>query len=335
MSNNKTYLIAEAGLNHNGSIDIAKQLIQIAYESGADAVKFQKRTVSLLATNKILDKPDDRFPSFGTTYREIRNYLEFNRNQYLELKDFSKKLNLDFIVTPFDTEAFNFLEDIGVDAYKIASHSLTNLDFLKNVALTDKKIILSTGMSTFDDIDLAVQILNKKNNLKLLHCVSSYPTKFDESNLMMIRELQDRYNIDVGYSGHEMGFLPTLVSVSLGAKIIERHYTIDKKMVGFDHKISLEPNELKEMIENIRDIEKMFGSNLKQVSKNEKITQDKYHVSIVSKVFIPKGKFLNLEDVTYKNPGTGIPPKDINKILGKKTSKDIKPDSLIEFSDFE
>lgn len=335
MYNNKTYIIAEAGLNHNGSLDIAKKLIDVAKESGADAVKFQKRTVSILATNEILNKPDDRFPEFGNTYREIRKFLEFNKEEYLELKSYSKKNKLDFIVTPFDNQAFDFLEEIDIDAYKIASHSLTNLNFIKYVSNTKKKIILSTGMCTIEDIDLAVDILNKNDNLSLLHCVSSYPTKIEESNLNMINFLKNRYGLQVGYSGHELGYLPTIVAVSLGSKIIERHYTLDKKMVGFDHKISLEPDELVDMIKKIRDIEKLFGTTNKIITEREKITQDKYHVSIISKNFIKKGDQLSYEDIIFKNPGTGIPPKEINTIIGRVAKTDIQPDTILKLIDFE
>ena len=235
-----TYIIAEAGLNHNGSVEIAKQLIDLAIKAGADAVKFQKRTVEKLAVKATLDAPDDRFPEFGTTYREIREHLEFNMSQYQEIKKYAEGKGLDFLCTAFDTEAADFLEELGIKIYKLASHSATNIELLEYLAKTGKKSILSTGMADIDEIETAVQIFEKyKTPLLLLHCVSSYPTPLDECNLNMINVLKENFNLPVGYSGHELGYLPTLTAVSMGAVAIERHYTLDNNMIGFDHKMSL------------------------------------------------------------------------------------------------
>ena len=327
---NDCYIIAEAGLNHNGSIKIAKDLIDIAHLSGAHAVKFQKRDIESLATNEVLNKKDDRFPNFGNTYREIREFLEFNLEEYKILKKYSKEKKLDFIVTPFDISSVKFLEEVGIDAYKIASHSLTNLDLLNYVSHKEKPIILSTGMCTFEDIDIAVNII-KKNNcpLSLLHCVSSYPTKNEESNLKLINILRERYDIPIGYSGHEIGFKPTVLAVASGAKLVERHYTIDKNMEGFDHKISLEPNELKEMIKEIKLVEKIMGNGKKYISETENITLNKYHVSMISSRKIKKGEKLDKSMITYKNPGNGISPKSEKFYLDKIFKEDIPEDILI------
>ena len=332
--NKKCYVIAEAGLNHNGSLNIAKDLIEVAYRAGADAVKFQKRTVNLLATKEYLDKEDLRFPSFGKTYGEIRSFLEFNENQYRELREISKSKNLDFIVTPFDIQALEFLKKIKIDKYKLASHSLTNLDLLKEMSKVNEEIILSTGMSEIDEVDRAISIF-KNNNLSLLHCVSSYPTPLNECNLDMIKFLKERYKVKVGYSGHEIGYLPSLAAVSVGAEIIERHFTLDNKLEGFDHKISLEPKELKEMIKSIRDIEECFQNKPKKISETEMITRNKYHVSMVSKINIKKGFKLQKEFITYKNPGTGIPPKFEEKYINKIFSRDVDKDTLISEDMFE
>jgi sialic acid synthase SpsE len=331
---NKCYIIAEAGLNHNGSFQIAKKLIDIAYNAGANAVKFQKRTIDLLATKNLLEARDDRFPNFGKTYGEIRSHLEFNEQEYVELKKYSKEKKLDFIVTPFDEKALNFLYNIGIDKYKLASHSLTNIDLLKACSKFNIDIILSTGMAEVEEIDTAVELL-KSNNLALLHCVSSYPTPLNECNLQMINFLKDRYKITVGYSGHELGFLPSLAAVASGAEIIERHITIDKKMEGFDHKLSLEPQELQEMVSSIRDIENCFSSEQKKVSSTEMITRNKYHVSMISKRSIKKGELLEKGMITYKNPGTGIPPKYEKKYINKKILLDIPIDTLITNEMFE
>jgi len=330
------YILAEAGLNHNGSLEIAKKLIDIAYISGVDAVKFQKRTVEKLAIGSVLNAVDGRFPEFGTTYREIREHLEFDFDQYKELKEYSEQKELDFIVTAFDTEAVDFLEDLGVEGYKLASHSLTNIDLLKYIAKTGKPTILSTGMANMSEIGTAVNIYQQsKTPLMLLHCVSAYPTPFDECNLSVMNLLKESFNLPVGYSGHELGFLPTTTAVAMGAVAVERHYTIDKNLPGFDHKISLEPDELINMVRDIRNIEKIRGSGIKEVSETEWITRDKYHVSMVSINAIPTGTVLEKTMVTYRNPGTGIPAKEAEKIIGKKAKYDIQADVILKIDMFE
>ena len=324
------YVIAEAGLNHNGSIDTAKKLIDVAFNAKADAVKFQKRTISKLAAKSTLEAADTRFPDFGKTYKEIREHLEFDLNQYKELKIYTESKGLDFIVTAFDTDAVDFLNELEVDVIKVASHSLTNTDLLEYLANAKKKTIMSTGMAQLEEVDSAVEIFKKKGSpLLLMHCVSAYPTPLNECNLSMIKNLSERYSIPIGYSGHEIGWEPSKVAVAMGAKALERHYTLDKKMVGFDHKISLEPNELEEMIKEIRSIESMLGNGEKKVSKTEQITRNKYHVSMVSKRKILKGEKLTKNLITYKNPGTGIPKKNENTLIGKVAKYQIEEDILL------
>ena len=330
------YVIAEAGLNHNGSIKTAKALIDVAKLAGADAVKFQKRTVSKLAIKTTLDAVDNRFPEFGKTYREIREHLEFDLEQYRELKKYTESKGLDFIVTAFDTDAVDFLEKLGVEAYKLASHSATNLELLKYLAKTGKPVILSTGMAELSEIETAVKIFrNEDTPLMLLHCVSAYPTPLEECNLAMINVLKKHFDLPVGYSGHELGYLPTIVAVSMGAVVIERHYTLDKSMTGFDHKMSLEQDELIAMIESIRNIEKIQGTGEKLVSETEWITRRKYHVSMVSIKEIPEGTVLNEQMITYRNPGTGIPAKEASNVFGKKSVHDIPADELLSLGMFE
>ncbi len=331
-----TYVIAEAGLNHNGSVEIAKQLIDLAVEAGADAVKFQKRTVEKLAVKATLDAPDDRFPEFGKTYREIREYLEFDMDQYQEIKKYTENQGLDFLCTAFDPEAADFLEELGIEIYKLASHSATNIELLEYLAKTGKKSIMSTGMADMDEIKTAVKIFEKhKTPLLLLHCVSAYPTPLDECNLNMIHILKENFDLPVGYSGHELGCLPTLTAVSMGAVAIERHYTLDNDMTGFDHKMSLGPEDFIAMVRDIRSIEKIKGTGKKEVSETEWITRHKYHVSMASLQDIPAGTELTAEMVSYRNPGTGIPAKDAHKIIGKKATQDIAADELLSFEMFE
>jgi sialic acid synthase SpsE len=324
------YVIAEAGLNHNGSIEVAKKLIDLAADAGADAVKFQKRTVNNLAVKSTLDAADDRFPEFGSTYREIREFLEFDMNHYKILKKYSKNKGLDFICTCFDIEAAKFLEELGVDAYKLASHSATDINLIEYMARTGKNTVLSTGMTDLDEIYTAVNIFKEYGTpLTLLHCVSAYPTPLEECNLSMINVLREKFDLPIGYSGHELGYLPTIAAVSMGAVAIERHYTLSKDMAGFDHKMSLSPDELTKMIRDIRNIQDIKGNGKKHVSETEWITRRKYHVSMASMQPIAAGTILTKDMITYRNPGTGLPPKDAEKVMGKKALKNIPKDELI------
>jgi|LWDU01.1.fsa_nt_gi sialic acid synthase SpsE len=336
VENNYCYVIAEAGLNHNGSMDIAKQLIDVAVRARVDAVKFQKRTVSKLAVKDTLDVVDNRFPEFGKTYREIREYLEFDLDEYVELKQYTESKGLDFMVTVFDEDAVDFLLKVGVNSFKLASHSLTNYDLLEYLAKQKKPTILSTGMAELEEIDRAVEIFTSCNApLSLMHCVSAYPTPLDECNIKMMNNLKQRYGLTTGYSGHELGYLPSVVAVAMGAQLIERHYTLDKSMTGFDHKISLSPEELVSMVKDIRLVGEIQGTGEKTVSETEWITRNKYHVSAVSLVEINFGETLSEKHITYRNPGTGIPRKDIYKILGKKSKNLIPIDILLSSEMFE
>jgi sialic acid synthase SpsE len=324
------YIIAEVGLNHNGSLDLAKKLIDVAEVAGSNAVKFQKRSVDKLAIKEVMEAKDERFPEFGKTYREIREHLEFDEEQYIGLKEYAEKKGLDFIVTAFDIDAVDFLLKVGVNIIKVASHSLTNIKLLEYLALKKVQTILSTGMADINEIDRAVNVFKGAEDLlSILHCVSSYPTPNQECNLKMIQVLKNRYHLRTGYSGHEIGYLPTVLSVALGAAMVERHITLSKGMIGFDHKISLEPDELMSMVKEIRLVNAIIGDGKKKVSDKEQITRNKYHVSMVSAGKIKAGEILTESMVTYKNPGTGIPFKDAATVLGKTAKIDIDEDILL------
>ena len=330
------FVVAEVGLNHNGDLQMAERLIDVAVICGADAVKFQKRTVATLAIQSVLDAPDDRFPEFGSTYRQIREHHEFGWDEYVELKRYCDERQIIFLCTAFDIDAADFLKRLGVSAYKVASHNLTNLPLLDHLAATGKPVIVSTGMCTLVEIDEAVEIFQRRNTpLALMHCVSAYPQPVEESNLAMIAALRKRYGIPVGYSGHELGYLPTLASVALGATIVERHITLDRNFVGFDHKLSLEPDELFQMVRDVRAIEKAIGTGEKAVSETEMITRRKYHVSIVATADIQPGQTITASLLTLKNPGTGLPARRINEVIGKKAQTFIPADSLLDFEMLE
>ena len=256
-------------------------------------------------------------------------------DQYEIIKKYTEDQGLDFLCTAFDPEAVDFLEELGISIYKLASHSVTNIELLEYLAKTGKQSIMSTGMATLEEINTAVRLFEQyKTPLLLLHCVSAYPTPLDECNLNMINVLKENFDLPVGYSGHELGYLPTLTAVSMGAIAIERHYTLNNGMTGFDHKMSLNPKDFIAMVKDIRSIEKIKGTGEKYVSETEWITRYKYHVSMVSSQDIPQGAELTANMVAYRNPGTGIPSKDAHKIIGKKAIQDISIDELLSLEMF-
>lgn len=326
-----TYMIAEIGNNHNGDLEVAKQLIVKAKEAGCQAVKFQRRTLDQVFTKEALDAPYNTPTSLGATYGEHRAKLEIDRDGFLELRTLAKKLDLVFFATPFDHTSVKFLEDIGVDAYKIASFDVTNLPLIEDVAKRNKPIILSTGMSTMEEVDEAVETILKYNNrLVILHCVSIYPTPDDKLDLSVIDVMKRRYRpLPIGYSGHETDFLPTLVAVSKGAHVIERHFTMAKDMKGPDHKLSLTPEEMTQCMKEIHRVELMVGEGTKDVDADEYKTRSKHSKSLVAAVRIPMGTKITADMLTIKSPGSGLKPNLVHKIIGKTAKEDIEGDTLI------
>lgn len=326
-----TFIIAEIGLNHNGELKIAEDLIRAAKDAGCDSVKFQKRDVANLAVGSVLDAKDERFPAFGPTYRKIREHMEFDRGEFERLIACSDEAGLPFFCTPFDIPSAHFLEDLGMQAYKIASHGLTHLPLLEFVAATGKPVILSTGMASLDEIDRAVDVFKRRRTpLVMLHCVSSYPTPMEQANLRVMDMMRARYDVPVGYSGHEVGHLATLAAVARGAAVVERHITLDRTMMGFDHKLSVPPEELKDMVREIRAIETTLGDGVKKLLEVEKITRAKYHVSWVTATPVKAGQVLAEEHLELKNPGTGIPAWRKSGLVGRKAKADIPADVLLE-----
>lgn len=260
------FIIAEIGINHNGDVEIAKKLIDIAKEAGCDAVKFQKRTVDIVYTKEELEKP--RESPFGTTNGDLKRALEFGERQYGEVDRYCKEKDIIWFASPWDEKSVDFLEKFNVPAYKIASASLTDDNLLKHVKATKKSVILSTGMSTVEQIDHAIKTIGTEN-LAIMHCTSTYPSKLEELNLRVINFLKQKYNVPIGYSGHEVGINPSVIAVVEGACIIERHITIDRSMWGSDHAASLEPTGLQKMVRDIRSIPTILGDGKKIVYDSE------------------------------------------------------------------
>jgi len=333
-----TYIVGEIGINHIGQMNIARELIFGAYEAGADAVKFQKRDIKATYTKKMINRPYNSKNSFGRTYGVHREYLEFSMEQYKELKKYAEEYGLDFIVTPWDEPSVDFLEELGIEIYKIASADLTNYPLLIKIAKLGKPMILSTGMGLIEHVDAAIKVITIYNqDLAVLYCVSTYPTDFEDIQLQMIPFYKERYpEVTVGYSGHELGIAISTAAAVLGAKIIERHITIDRSMKGSDQSASLEIGSFRKMC---RDIQIIDGSLAKAPIKYYSIKEfelfKKLGKSITAKHDILPNQFIYYEDVVLKSPGTGIIWPERNRIIGKRALRLIKADTTLRIEDVE
>lgn len=327
-----TFFIAEIGNNHNGDYYLARKCIEEAAKAGADAVKFQKRFINEVFTKELQNQPQLKDQIYGKTYGEYRQNLELNEEDFIKLKKLAEELNLIFFATPFDKSSADFLEQIGVDVYKIASFDVTNIPLLEHIAKKNKPIFMSVGMSSEEEVDLAVSSILKHNKkLIIKHCISIYPTPDDKLNLSMIATLKEKYSpLPIGYSGHEKDILPSLAAIAMGAKCIERHFTLDKKLPGPDHAtVSLDAEEFKNLVDGARRLENFFGQGNKIILEDEKKARDKHSKSIVAKTFIPAGTKITYTHITYKSPGYGLKPYLTEKIIGLESKEDILEDTVI------
>ena len=330
-----SFIIAEIGINHQGNIDIAKKLILQAKECGADAVKFQKRSIPRILTKAGLEMAYENRNSFGKTYGEHKYALELSEDEYRELKRFSDNLNIYFSASGWDEESIDFLMEIDVPFFKMASADLSNFPLLKHTAKKGKPIILSTGMADMELVKAAFDLVSEINsNIAILQCTSTYPANFNEINLNVIKTYLDFFpNSIIGYSGHELGIAIPGVAVALGAKIIERHFTLDRTMKGGDHAASLEPHGFSKMVRDIRHIEDAMGIAEKELQESEKPIFKKLAKSIVTSKYIKKGEKITFEMLTTKGPGSGISPTMFNDLIGKSLNKDIEEDVVIKNED--
>lgn len=331
----KTLIIAEAGVNHNGDIEIAKKLIDIAAEAGADLVKFQTFDAERLVTRsaskagyQILES--DPAESQQTMLRK----LELSEAMHQELINHCILRNVKFFSTGFDIESIDLLANLGQELFKIPSGEITNLPYLKHVGQLEKNVILSTGMSTINEIESAIKILEDsgtpKSRIIVLHCTSAYPAPIQDLNLLAIQNIRDKFGVAVGYSDHTLGIEISLAAVALGATVIEKHFTLDRIMPGPDHKASLEPSELKSMITGIRKIEQALGDGNKRVMPSEVDNQKIARKSIVAKLEIKAGGVFKEENLTTKRPGTGTSPMEWDNLIGRKSSRNYSVDELID-----
>lgn len=333
---NHTLIIAEAGVNHNGSIDLAKQLVDKAVEAGADYIKFQTFKAAKLVT-KTARQADYQQKNIGngneSQYQMLKK-LELSPAEHEELLNYCHTKGIKFFSTAFDPESMELLHSLKLGLWKIPSGEVTNYPFLKRVASYNEKTILSTGMCDLSDVKAAVEALYKnglsKENLILLHCNTEYPTPFEDVNLHAMDALQKEFGVEVGYSDHTRGIEVPIAAVALGATVIEKHFTLDRSMPGPDHKASLEPDELKAMVSAIRNIEKALGSTEKKVSDSERKNMAIARKSIVAACDIKQGEAFTDGNLTVKRPGTGISPMRWEEIIGMKAIRDFQEDELIE-----
>lgn len=328
----RTLIIAEAGVNHNGSLETAKKLVDVAYSCGADIVKFQTAKLdSLVSKSAKMAEYQKKNTGTEESQKDMLKKLLLSFEDFTELAKYCKKVGISFLSTPFDIESIHFLNQMQ-DIWKIPSGEITNYPYLVEIAKTGKKVILSTGMSELNEIQDAVHTLetNGTRDITILHCTTEYPTPINDVNLNAMRTLREMFGYPVGYSDHTQGIEVDLAAVALGAVVIEKHFTLDRNLPGPDHKASLEPHELKAMVEGIRKIELALGSEKKLVSEAEQKNRAVARKSIVAKVDIKKGDTLTENNITTKRPGTGINPMRWNEVLGTKAIRDFEEDELIE-----
>ena len=332
---NRTFIIAEAGVNHNGSMDIAKKLIDIAKEIGADAVKFQTfKAERLVCKSARKAEYQKNTTDADESQFDMIKRLELNEDAHRELICYCKNKNIIFLSTPFDLESIDLLNKLGLEIFKIPSGEITNLPYIRKIGRLKKKVILSTGMADLEEIGNAINVLTeygtRKDDITVLHCNTEYPTPFEDVNLLAMLTIREVFKVKVGYSDHTLGIEVPLAAVALGASIIEKHFTLDKNMDGPDHKASLDPLELKAMVNAIRNIEKALGNGVKKPSRSEMKNIQVVRKSIAAAKDIKKGEVFCEENITVKRPAVGISPMEWDNILGKRAKRDFKEDELIE-----
>lgn len=331
---NHCFIIAEAGINHNGSLQTAKKLVDVAVDAGVDAVKFQtfkaEKIISRYAPKaeyqkKTTDADESQF--------DMIKKLELNKDAHKELMDYCIDKGIIFLSTPFDIESIDLLCKLGLKIFKIPSGEITNLPYLRKVGGLKKRIILSTGMADMGEIEDALDILiqagTQKENITVLHCNTEYSTPLEDVNLLAMLTIKETFKVEVGYSDHTLGIEIPIAAVALGASMIEKHFTLDKNMEGPDHKASLEPHELKAMVHAIRNVEKALGNGIKKPSASETKNRHIVRKSIVAAREIKRGEMLSEETLAVKRPGNGISPSEWNRVIGRRAIKGFKKDEMI------
>jgi N,N'-diacetyllegionaminate synthase len=328
------FIIAEAGVNHNGSIELAYKLIDAAYDAGANAVKFQTFKANNIAiqNSKKAEYQIQKNNIIESQFDMLKK-LELNADEHKKLFNYCTNKGITFLSSPFDHESIRLLDKLNVQIFKIPSGEINNLPYLRHIGSLGKEVILSTGMSSLKEIDEALNILinsgTAKNNITILHANTMYPTPMEDVNLNAMQTIKNKFDVAVGYSDHTLGIEVDIAAAALGASVIEKHFTLDKKMDGPDHKASLEPNELKSMIGAIRNIEKAMGDGVKRLTRSEKPNITIARKSIVAKTDIKKGDIFSEKNLTTKRPGNGLSPMNWDSVVGKIAVQDFNLDDLI------
>ncbi len=326
------YIIAEAGVNHNGSFELACRLVDAAKAAGVDCIKFQTFKSKNLVSHNAQKAEYQKGTTGDGSQVDMLKKLELSYDEFLKLKDYCDKVGITFLSTPFDFDSIEFLNSINMPFWKIPSGEITNLPYLLALAKTGKPVVMSTGMCEMTEIEAAINALkdNGTKEIKLLHCNTEYPTPYEDVNLKAMQTMRDAFGLEVGYSDHTKGIEVPVAAVALGATVIEKHFTLDRNMEGPDHKASLEPDELAAMVSSIRHIEKALGTGDKTPSPSEQKNITVARKSIVAKKDIKAGDELTVENITVKRPGTGISPMKWFDVLGTKAIRDFAEDELIE-----
>ena len=332
---NRTLIIAEAGVNHNGSIELARQLIDVAADAGADLVKFQTFNANRLVTQKAkkAEYQSQTTDSKESQYEMLRS-LELSNEMHRELVEHCKFRNISFFSTGFDIESTDLLLSLGLDTFKIPSGEITNLPYLRHIGQYAKSVIISTGMATMGEIEAAIDVIEQagtpRTRITVLHCTTEYPTPMMEVNLRAMQSIHKAFGVEIGYSDHTSGIEVAIAAVAMGASVIEKHFTLDRDLPGPDHKASLEPGELKSMVTAIRNIEIAMGDGIKRLTPSEVRNKPIIRKSLVACEMIKMGEVFSTQNITTKRPGTGISPMHLEDIIGRQAPRDFAIDELIE-----
>lgn len=331
----KVFIIAEAGVNHNGNLKTAKKMVDAAVNAGADAVKFQTFNAELLVSRYALKaRYQKKNSGKDETQLAMLKKLELDEFSHRELFSYCRKKKIIFLSTPFDLKSIDLLVRLGLQIFKIPSGEITNMPYLRKISALKKRVIISTGMATLAEVKNALDILlingTRKDNVTVLHCNTGYPTPFKDANLLAMLTIKNKLGISVGYSDHTLGIEASIAAVALGASVIEKHFTLNKNMSGPDHKASLDPKELKNLVVSVRNTEKALGCGFKRPSPSEIINMPAARKSIVASKDIKKGVSFSEENLSIKRPGTGVSPMKWNDLLGRVAKKDFYRDELIK-----
>ncbi len=328
-------IIAEIGINHNGCMDTAKKLIDLSVEAGTDIVKFQTfksddltTDIAPLAEYQLKNSPE------LINQKILLQKLELNNNDHILLKEYSINAGIEFLSTAFTLQSIDYLAQLGLERWKVPSGEINNIPLLKKIAMHQQPTIISTGMSTLGEIELALKTLYdnnlEKDKITVMHCNTAYPTPMEDVNLKAIQTIKNCFGINVGYSDHTCGIEASIAAVAMGAQVIEKHITLDKNMPGPDHKASINPEELHELVRSIRNVQKALGDGIKRPTSSEIKNIKVARKSLVASKYIKKGETYSEDNLTIKRPGTGLPPTILDLILGTRSNRDYKPNDLID-----